>query len=93
MTLLLLLMTTSLHFSKRGMQNRDGILFGFVLLLSYLGILGSSVFLDIDTDDVRTDFDWCWLDNAQIIPLLAAREARLRVRTTAGAVIGIEIAW
>lgn len=75
------------------MQNRDGVLFGFVLLLSYLGILGSNAFLNIDTDDVRTDFDWCWLDRAQIVPLFAAREARVRVRTAASAVIGIEIAW
>ncbi|KAF2626419.1 hypothetical protein BU25DRAFT_492170 [Macroventuria anomochaeta] len=89
---ILLCMTVGLHFSRRGMSNRYGVLLGCVLFLGYLGTTGASAFLNIDTDDVRTDYEWCWVDHVQMVPLAAARETRFGVRTAISALMGVEVA-
>lgn len=89
-----LVFTAILHrFSRRGMSNIHGLLSGFVLFLSYLSTFGASAYLNIDTNEVRTDYSWCWIDASQMILLAKARETRYKFYIAITAVNGVEIAW
>jgi ABC-type cobalamin transport system permease subunit len=81
------------HFSRKRLSNRHGLLSGFILFLSCLSIFGASTYLNIDTDEVHTDYSWCWMDASQMIPLAKARETRYKFYIAIAAVNGVEIAW
>jgi hypothetical protein len=93
LTTTLLLLPLFLHLSKRGIQNRDGVLFGLVLLLGCMATYGLGAFLNIDTDGRGEGFEWCWVDDGSMDKVRGEREGRLKVlRASAGVGVG-EMSW